>query len=216
MKKILMYALTSLIMLGSCKKKDTNSGNGNSVTIQGKSYNTAKISTLTWTIINYNGIGGVNYDNASGDFPLLGKLYTYDEAKSIILPEGWRLPTIEDYKQLMISQGAILPDQYGNLAVGVDIAKKFTTRDWSNVTGNNLSGFGAVITGYYSNGLFIGKSIGEGGGTGFWTNSSFDSNFKYVFGITNYELSIVNFTTEAYIEYFDKSNRYPIRFVKNT
>src|ERR1700748_838930 len=92
--KIIMLA-TMLIMACS-KKSDTIP---NSVTINGKAYNTVVIGKQTLTSVNYDGPGGTV--NARVDENVYGKLYQYSELSGISLPSGWRIPDQDDFVALL-------------------------------------------------------------------------------------------------------------------
>jgi len=63
-------------------------------------------------------------------------LYTVDEAKAITLPNGWRLPTSDDYTKLLTF-------------VGSDPKKLMSKTGWANNIGTNTSGFNAFPSGDY-------------------------------------------------------------------
>src|SRR4051794_40984560 len=95
--KIMLYASLAACLI-SCNKDDDVKPVPvvDKVTIGGDQYTTVAISSQTWTTANYKGAGGLPYDNV-GSKPHYGKFYTYEEAKAIIVPLGWRLPTLADY-----------------------------------------------------------------------------------------------------------------------
>jgi len=66
MKKLLILTLVASATLFSCSKSsNTKPTTANTVTINGTAYNTVTIGTQTWTAVNYNGAGGVNYNNST-------------------------------------------------------------------------------------------------------------------------------------------------------
>jgi len=117
------------------------------VLLSGKEYPTVKIGDLTWLAGNYDGNGGVIYNN--GEKPEYGRYYTYAEALAIQVPQGWRIPTREDYNKLMASQGI----QFSNDRVtNPELIKRLASKtNWKNIPGNNISGFNAQPAGYMFN-----------------------------------------------------------------
>ncbi|HEY8929091.1 MAG TPA: FISUMP domain-containing protein [Mucilaginibacter sp.] len=97
----------AIITFVSCSKKSDTRPNDNSVTINGTNYSVVAIGGQTWTSVNYNGEGGINYNNGSINNAADGKLYTIAEAQAIKLPKGWRLPTRDDFNKLLVSIGAV-------------------------------------------------------------------------------------------------------------
>ena len=171
----------SLLIVASCKKSVVDDPQpeptANEITINGTVYPTVKIGNQTWTTINYNGSGGVNYNDSSND-PSLGKLYSWPEVKAITnLPIGWRLPTNADVKSLMANVGTKLDgtDAYND----ADASKKLmSTTGWNNTSfaGTNTTGLNLKATGY----LFINqtgvKSYSDKGVlASFWTSSTIQS-----------------------------------------
>ena len=145
MKKLLIFALiTGTALTFSCSKSSTSKPTpptSATVTISGTAYNTVKIGNQTWTTVNYNGPGGVNYGNSSSNIPANGKLYTLTEFKAITLPTGWALPTQTDYTTLLASSSAY---------------RLMANTSWTVGGGTNTSGFNALAVGYYDNTSFSG------------------------------------------------------------
>src|SRR5580698_8233523 len=143
MKKLLSVIIITGVMLTSCSKKSTPTPTqlSNTVTISGTAYTTVVTGTQTWTTVNYNGTGGVNYNNSSTNNPNYGKLYTLAEAQAISLPTGWRLPTQTDATRLLVYAGAT-----GTSNIGADgdstVSIKLKSKSaWTLTQGNNNSGF---------------------------------------------------------------------------
>jgi uncharacterized protein (TIGR02145 family) len=137
--------LIALFLFSACDNdddKDPSPDNG--VTIGGKNYATVVIGSQTWTSENYDGPGGVSYD-ANNSKPEYGKYYSKAELESITLPQGWRIPTQEDYTKLAESQGITLPSH------GTETEKVksiISTSGWNHVAGTNSSLFNAHPAGY--------------------------------------------------------------------
>jgi uncharacterized protein (TIGR02145 family) len=161
MKQLLYSLLICFALLTACKEEEDPiiSPPANSVTIGNTDYATVKIGSQTWTAVNYAGPGGMKYD-ATDTKPEYGKYYTYEEAKNISLPTGWRIPTMQDYANLAQTQNIAIP-AYKNETI-----KTLTsTTNWKNVRGTNISGFNAHPTGY----IFINSAPLDGDIAEFWT-----------------------------------------------
>jgi uncharacterized protein (TIGR02145 family) len=142
MKKLLILTLVASATLFSCSKSsNTKPQSTNTVTINGTAYNTVTIGTQTWTTVNYNGAGGVNYNNSTTNNPTYGKLYTLAEAEAITVPTGWSLPTQNDYTTLLASSSTL-----GLMA----------KTSWTTSEGTNASSFNALAVGYYNQSSFYG------------------------------------------------------------
>lgn len=213
MKKILFLALSATILLASCSKKsDPNAAtNATMVTIDRTTYQTTVIGSLRWTNANYNGSGGVNYDNVTGNLVSAGKLYTLAEAQAVLLPPGWRLPTRADYNQLLKSVGAST-DQDGD-SVGDSTVTRKLVSGWTYANGNNATSFGASPFGYYNSAAD--SFIGKGDATAFWTSTPVPNNTMYYgFGIDNYLVNGQRPLT-SYLDYWRPADRLSLRFVKD-
>ncbi len=152
MKKSLSTLFIAVLALVSCsKKQDAPKDPANTARISGHLYPTVSIAGKTWTTVNYNGPGGENYDTLPND-TLYGKLYTQAEAKAIVLPAGWRLPTQADFNTLVASVGC-LGDAEGhyNTVDGSRPADLASTKGWTTATsGSNITGFNATPAGYFT------------------------------------------------------------------
>jgi uncharacterized protein (TIGR02145 family) len=144
-----------ILLLISCKK---DSDGPDQISISNSVYPTVKIGNQRWTAVSYNGPGGKNYNDSTGNDPAYGKLYTLAEVDAIKLPKGWRLPTENDYINLIRPQN--------------DDADIFLSRaGWWAGRGTNLTGFNAYPSGFYayqlyrlrgSIAVFITSSLGDG------------------------------------------------------
>lgn len=121
MKRYLLIITVLTLFLASCDKDDndlieaTPSDTGQVVDLEGNEYNWVRIGSLDWT--TSNSISGNKFteimDNAGFSFliympdraairkelPIYGNLLKFEDAL-INAPEGWRLPTDEDWKDL--------------------------------------------------------------------------------------------------------------------
>ena len=176
-KQLLTLSAVCLLIVASCSKSSDSpeqEQSKNEVTVNGTVYGTTVIGTQTWTTVNYNGSGGVNYNDGAND-PRVGKLYSYPEAKAIVgLPTGWRIPTEADVKSLMASVGTKLDGT--NLYTDATASQKLmSTTGWTNsaLTGNNSTGLNLVATGYsFASSTLVKDYSDKGIVSSFWTSSS--------------------------------------------
>jgi len=157
---VVSVLLFSIVTLISCDDEST-SPPLQQVTIEGKEYPFVKIGNQLWTTSNYEGPGGVSYD-ASNTRPEYGKYYLKTELDAIVVPAGWRIPTLEDYSQLAQSYGIPMPSK---LSDGEAIKALISTANWNNAKGTNTSGFNA----YPANYIFNNSNPIEGDIAEFWT-----------------------------------------------
>jgi uncharacterized protein (TIGR02145 family) len=149
MKKIFYLLIIITITLNACKKEQVPE---RTVGINGINYKTVLLGSKTWLAVNYRGPGGIDLANNADD----GKLYTIAEAKLVTLPKGWRIPTIDDFYDLMVLTGAGDPrDGYSNITKS-QVLSLMSATGWSVQNGTNTTGFNAMPSGYYvqtANGL---------------------------------------------------------------
>jgi uncharacterized protein (TIGR02145 family) len=174
---ILVLSAVMLLIVASCSKSNDppeQEQSKNEITINGTAYPIISIGTQTWTTVNYNGIGGVNYNDGAND-PRVGKLYSFTEVKAITgLPTGWRIPTEADVKTLMAIAGTKLDGN--NLYTDATASQKLmATTGWTNaaLTGNNSSGLNLIPTGYsFASSATVKDYSDRGILASFWTSSS--------------------------------------------
>lgn len=153
MKKLMYIALAAAAALTSCTKNNNDRHSPRvkvsaPVTINSTVYPTTVIGTQTWTALNYNGPGGEDYTNGTND-TTYGKLYTWDEAKAIALPAGWRLPTQADFINIMSAIGEV--EVNGNyVPSGYEPATLMSPSNWTNANGSNTTNFKAEPAGFYN------------------------------------------------------------------
>lgn len=166
MKKLSTLFVSVIVTLLSCSKNNDNpspnnsAGTADSVTINGVVYPVVKIGNQSWTAVNYNGPGGVFNTGNTLQTPLDGKLYTPVEAMQISSPAGWRVPTYNDYVNLLIARGATKNDD-GTYTAGLNVAQSLmSATGWSEGGGNNYSKFNALPTGFYHLDTYFGTGNG--------------------------------------------------------
>jgi len=185
MKKV-VFALCTLVVFFSCSKDD-QSGESNDVsygtftdTRDGHVYKTVKIGNQTWMaenlayiyqsdnsessldpcfyVYNYSGTD-LEIAKSKSNYLTYGVLYNYIAAQRVV-PDGWHLPTINEWNAL------------GNSLGGLEIAggKMKTTLGWTspNLKATNSSGFSALPGGV----LFFPTSQGIGIQAEWWSSSS--------------------------------------------
>lgn len=137
----------------------------------GKSYKTVKIGSLTWMAENLNydnsatATGSIDssfcYDGIPANCEKYGRLYQ-EYAATAVCPEGWRLPTADDWRDLTTTAKSEFGDNNGSLRA---VGQWENTIFGDNVTATNASGFSALPAGYRAK---TGECDGEGTKAYFW------------------------------------------------
>ncbi len=120
-------------------------------------YNIVAIGDQLWFSENLNYDTGTwwwwldNYDSYGYKY---ARLYNWETAKTAC-PQGWHLPTDEEWKQLEIYLGMSQGEADLDRTRGTDEGKKLkSTSGWSEnyggLVGSNSSGFNALAGGYYN------------------------------------------------------------------
>jgi uncharacterized protein (TIGR02145 family) len=196
---VITFLLLSVISIIGCDD-ESDVVVSEQVTIEGKAYHAVKIGNQIWTTSNYEGPGGVHYDDINSK-PAYGKYYSKAELDGIVVPEGWRIPTLEDYKKLAEFYGISAPSK---AAEGDAIKVLISTTQWNHVTGTNSSGFNAFPGGYiFGDANPIGGDIAE-----FWTIEG------YTFSIQEAGENLSSLRIALYDSNSSPSYRFNVRFVK--
>lgn len=137
----------------------------------GKNYKTVKIGNLTWMAENLNydnsatATGSIDssfcYDGIPANCTKYGRLYQ-EYAATAVCPEGWRLPTADDWRDLTTTAKSEFGDNNGSLRV---VGEWENTIFGDNITATNASGFSALPAGYRAK---TGECDGEGTKAYFW------------------------------------------------
>lgn len=137
----------------------------------GKNYKTVKIGNLTWMAENLNfdnsatATGSIDssfcYDGIPANCEKYGRLYQ-EYAATAVCPEGWRLPTADDWRDLTTTAKSEFGDNNGSLRA---VGEWENTIFGDNVTATNASGFSALPAGYRAK---TGECDGEGTKAYFW------------------------------------------------
>lgn len=196
-----VLALVSLSVLFACSESFTDERDG-------QSYNVVQIGTQTWMAENLNfALPGAVGDASKNSCPdgdernckKMGRLYTWAEAQSVC-PEGWRLPTREDFETLVkVANGS---DSEG-VGVAGNVLK--ATSGWfKKGNGSDDFDFKALPAGYKR---LDGKFDGIGGYAYFWSSSEDSDGASYYL--------VLDFSSPAAkIEAFGKGEGRSVRCVK--
>jgi uncharacterized protein (TIGR02145 family) len=169
---LIQHAIVFMLLLTmgiACKKNPSEQPTPhttNTVTIGRQEYPTVQIGNQVWTTVNYSGQGGVAYGTGNEKVEY-GRYYTFDEVTAIALPDGWRIPTVEDYLTLARKQGVRFTN---NRAMGQEATRKLLSKtNWRSVAGTNASGFNAQPAGY----CFQNEKPADGDIAEFWTKEGY-------------------------------------------
>lgn len=184
-----------------------NTNNGNPTTNfidsrDGQSYRTVTIGSQTWLAENfrYNSPGSVAYNNDATNVTTNGRLYTWQEASNSV-PNGWRIPTDDDWKQLEILQG-MSQSQANYFGIGND---RYNPLVASRLLVGGTSGLNLTLSGYFpiQYGFFELNTHGY-----YWTSTPFDGQpAMWERDITATNVNRVGMSTTA--------TRISLRLIKN-
>src|SRR5690606_2804161 len=158
---------------------------GSYVQISNQYYPTVTIGALEWMSVNYAGQGGIT-DSSK---PQYGTFYKFMDLDEIPVPDGWRIPTKQDYKALLASQ-EIEMDEWESTD-GADLESKkrlgylMSATGWLKEDGlaNNKSGFNAVPANLR---VTEGNPHGEGTNCLLWTSETDGEGHPVVFKIIQF------------------------------
>ncbi len=185
---------------------------GRYVQIQNRYYPTVVIGSLEWMAVNYAGPGGITDSNK----PQYGTFFKYADLSAIPIPAGWRLPSRQDYENLLATQGLQL-DTWGStdptdLAAKRKVGQLMAPAVWSKQDGlaSNASGFTALPAN-----LRVTNGSPNGEGTrGLWWTSDADANTDPL------AFQIVQLPTDTYASIYAwpvgfNPPHLPVRLVRN-
>ena len=130
----------------------------------GQSYRTVQIGTQIWMAENMklDVSDGFCYGDIKENCEKYGTFYNSNTALRIC-PEGWSLPTEDDWVILAENIGTEKSDKYGGGTFGYNndaaISTIRSTDGWNNSNGTNSLGFSAYPTGYFNGTQYSG--LGE-------------------------------------------------------
>jgi uncharacterized protein (TIGR02145 family) len=146
----------------------------------GQKYKTVKIGTQTWMAENMNVKTGTSwcYGDDESNCKKYGRLYAWSTAAKMACPNGWRLPSREEWDKLVKATG-------GEKTAGKKLKAKsgWNRDDDKNVSGDGTDDFGfSALPGgnRRSNGYF-----GDGYYSLWWSASDDGSDYANDFGINN-------------------------------
>lgn len=166
----------------------------------GQTYYTVQIGSQWWMAENlnyYTDSASWYYENDSITYSYThGRLYTWPTAKNVC-PEGWHLPSDEEWKQLEISLGMTQDE--------ADSAGYRGTNEGSLIKKGNTTGFDALFSGYRSQfGDFYSMEV-----FGYFWTSSEQTGENAVNRFIHKDEARIN------RNYLDKLNAFSVRCVKD-
>lgn len=211
----------------------TPPANGTFVKIGAQYYPTITIGNKEWMAVNYAGPSPLAEGSVSGYTVLEdGRYYSWRDAVAVAasaaVPEGWRLPTKQDFIDLLSSQGVTINDlgytatvEFNDGTQGAkNLYKLLANSRWPGRLDNggsasvNATGF-AAIPADFKNTLGGGMN-GYGANCYLWTGTSYAENDSQAwnFGIRRFTNSIT-----ANLDPINKGGSsiilYPFRLVRN-
>jgi uncharacterized protein (TIGR02145 family) len=132
----------------------------------GKKYKTVEIGSQTWMAenLNYKTADSYCYEDNSSNCTKYGRLYTWAAANTSC-PEGWHLPSVDEFKTLFRSTG------------GIDVAgKNLKSKKGWNEENNGIDDFGFSALPAGSRG-HKGEFYNKGNFASFWTSTEGGNNW---------------------------------------
>lgn len=204
MHSFILIIFTAFLVNNAPKKTVDCSNLGNFTDKEkGVSFNFSKIEKQVWATENLKSKYGIKNTNKLDSEEIYGHYYNFNGA-SKACPDGWRLPTTEDWEQLI--------DNVGGISIaGKELKSKGTSatdgywREYKNFTGKNSHCFEAQPAGFYDHigGNFL--NVGEYGY--YWTASSINSSKAFVVTF-NY------FSDKVVFNEYPIDNYYSVRCIK--
>jgi len=166
----------------------------------GQTYKIVTIGSQTWMAenLNYEIAKSSCFKNDPSKCEQYGRLYFWAAAMQAC-PQGWHLPSLEEWKILM--------DAVGGENVAGSLLKAKT--GWrNNGNGSDLYGFSVLPAGYG-----CGKFEGEGVDAYFW--SSYNSSCGNEFGVCYGSMDFDDDKDEAWLFRYDEDCGFSVRCLKN-
>ena len=188
--KVFALAMAIVAFVGCGKSGFTDNRDG-------KIYATTTIGKQIWMAenLNYAMDGSWCYDDDPANCEKYGRLYTWDVAIKAC-PEGWHLPTNEEWDEL-------------KNAIGEELGTKLKSKEWN---GTDAFGFNILPVGVRYRGRFQDGGIGGvGPAANFWTATEHNTITRafFIHLEERAELYSSSFTSDKYI------TAYSVRCVKD-
>ena len=140
-----------------------------------RTYSYVSAEGLDWMNVNLKyAAAGKPFEDCAPMTGLFGNLYTYEQAENAC-PEGWRLPTLDEWKSLC---GGSFKGAAGSLMVDSYFNTYKMWEYWPDVKISNKTGMNAIPAGYAK----VSEDEWSFGGNNryafFWTSSDYDSEQK--------------------------------------
>lgn len=129
----------------------------------------------------YSG-SGVSYENSAAMDPIFGRLYKWDEAMKAC-PDGWRLPTNEEFAAMTGGEGDVLSDVAGSVMADVTFNDSKMWTFWPEVKITNATKFSAIPVGYAVDQEGYVKYMGNNQYASFWTSEADGdtATYRYIY-----------------------------------
>ena len=163
----------------------------------GKTYKTVKIGEQIWMAenLNYNAEGSKCYENKQDDCEKYGRLYKWDAALAVC-PQGWHLPSKEEWKILIATVG-------GEKIAGKKLKAK---SGWGeNGNGSDEYGFSALPGGHGKRSNFFG-AVGSSGK--WWSSRNGLVEGAYFLGMADFSKNVI-------YGYLDKTDQISVRCIQD-
>ena len=174
----------------------------------GQTYKTVKIGKQVWMAenMNYDIKHSYCYDNKPENCEKYGRLYTWGAA-NYVCPEGWHLPTKEEFEILMSNVGGEEPS--GKMLKSKQGWEPYEHEfEHALQDGNGIDkyGFNALPAGSR---YFTGDFYSAGEYAFFWSASK--TNGKLV-----YDLYLKNLNESAYLDFSNKGDAHSVRCLRGS
>lgn len=205
-KKLLLITGIALALAGCNDEGKSESAAPKVMTGRdGKIYKTVSIGGQVWMAQNMNTQVPDSwcYEDKETNCEEYGRLYTWEAAMKVC-PEGWALPSNEDWETMK----AFVETQVGAGKAGAALKSRGTTKNEESLPATDKFGFGAQIGGDRVVTTF--KMIGDAGF--YWSSSDDDASHAYdwVFSHKSDDLVVGN------IKYGIKKNGFSVRCIQKT
>jgi len=172
----------------------------------GKTYKTVKIGEKVWMAenLNYQTSDSKCYESKQENCDKYGRLYIWREAVTAC-PDGWRLPSKEDFEQLRTIAGQKAGDKD---KAGIVLKSWTGWEDYKGKSGNgtDVLGFAGLPAGYYDS--YYDYFNREGNHAYFWSSTEYDKDVAYYLDLY-YGIEL------AYMDYYDKYYAFSVRCIKD-